>query len=197
MKLLVDIGNTTTEFGLLHEGEFSYVGRIIDPLIELDSIKKILNGVKVDEIYISSVAPNVCNKLKEILKSIYSIESKVIDVTMDVDLKIEIDHREELGADLLCDLVGAYKYYGSRLAIVDFGTATKILFIDKDGVFNSCAIFPGYEKSKRILANTTELLPMVENIKIKPISECHNTKDVINSSAYYSQLFTVDGIIKK
>ena len=55
----------------------------------------------------------------------------------------------------------------------------------------------GYSQSKKILANSTELLPNVSDIDIKPISKCHNTIDVINSSAYYSQLYSIKGIIEK
>ena len=99
--------------------------------------------------------------------------------------------------DLLCDLVAAKTLYGPKTAVIDFGTATKILFIDENGIFSSCAIFLGYSQSKKILSNSTELLPNVNDIKIKPISDCHNTIDVINSSAYYSQLFSVIGIIHK
>ena len=197
MKLLVDVGNTTTEFALLKEEKFCYIDKIHDSLIDFNSIKEMLRDIKPDEIYISTVAPYTSNKLQEIFLGLYGIKSIIVSNRSKVDFKIEIDNPDELGVDLLCDLVAGYQKYGPKLAIVDFGTATKILFIDIDSSFKSCAIFLGFDKSKRILANSTELLPVVDDIEVKPISECHNTNDVINSSSYYSQLFTVNGIIAK
>ena len=197
MKLLVDIGNTTTEFGLLNDGNLSYLGRIFNQLIEFNSIEIMLKSKKVTSIYISSVAPMISKKVSQILYEIYHIEPQYITSEIDSGVDIEIDNKSELGADLLCDIVGAVNHYGSKVAVIDFGTATKILFIDENKVFKSCAIFLGLEKSKRMLANSTELLPMVEDFEPKPISDCHNTIDVINTSSYYSQLFTVNGIIEK
>ena len=199
MKLLVDIGNTATKIGLLNK-ELIYIGRLYNRAINLDSIKEVLKEVanfKIEEISISSVAPKVFITLSDIFYQLFKVSAKLIDVNTEVDFGIEIDNRNELGVDLLCDLVAADKLYGPKTAVIDFGTATKVLFINKDNIFSSCAIFLGYEASKKILANSTELLPDVGNIKIKNISDCHNTVDVINSSAYYSQLFTVNGIIEK
>lgn len=197
MRLLIDVGNTATKFAYF-EGEFHYVGRLYNKDINEDSVLALLKSLSnIDSIYISSVAPKIRTNLVVLLENRYGVKPVIVSNKIESNIKIEIDNREELGVDLLCDLEAAYKEYGPKTAVIDFGTATKILFINDKGVFNSCAIFLGYMKSKRILADSTELLPEVENKDIKPISRCHNTVDVIDSSAYYSQLFSVKGIIEE
>jgi type III pantothenate kinase len=197
MKLLIDIGNTASKFGVSSNGELLYLGRMYNKDINYDSIRELTKDViDVEDILISSVAPKIFVTLSKILIDFYQIIPRSIVIDEDDDF-IKIDNKNELGEDLYADIIAAREIYGPKTAVVDFGTATKILFIDQNNVFSSCAIFLGYEKSKNILANSTELLPDVSNIKIKPISDCHNTVDVINSSAYYSQLFTVKGLIKK
>ena len=197
MKLLIDIGNTATKFAL-YDKELNFLGRIYNSeLTELTVYEILINVKQVDKIYVSSVAPYVAERIHKIMLTMFNLNPIYVNSKFNSDVDIQIDNKEELGADLLCDIVAAKHIYGPKTAVIDFGTATKILFIDENGVFNSCAIFLGYMKSKRVLAGSTELLPEVNNIKVKPISECHNTNDVINSSAYYSQIFTVKGLIKK
>ena len=198
MVLLVDIGNTATKIACLKDKEFSYIGRLYNSDINEDNLLNLLGKeTPISQVYVSSVAPLVFSKISEHIEKMYGVKLVKITNKINSGVDIAIDNKEELGIDLLCDIVAGINLYGDSLAIVDFGTATKILFIDKNKSFSSCAIFMGYSQSKKILANSTELLPNVSDIDIKPISKCHNTIDVINSSAYYSQLYSIKGIIEK
>ncbi len=196
MKIVIDIGNTASKFGCVNDGVFFFLGRLYNHDVNLENVKSIFKDIdRVKGVYISSVAPKICNLIAQIFKDLYDLEVCLVSSSMSSRVQLAIDNKYELGTDLYCDLVAAYEISGAKTAIVDFGTATKILFIDENGSFSSCAIFLGYEKSKNILSKSTELLPDPAHRKILPISECHNTVDVINSSAYYSQLFTINGII--
>lgn len=197
MKLLVDVGNTAVKFASVKGSEFSYVSRIYNSEISQKRIESLLVNEQIDSIYISSVAPKVTEELCEIFFSLYSVKPVVIDISFNNKIKLNIDNEKELGIDLLCDLVAGKEKYHEKVAIVDFGTATKILFIDDKGEFSSCAIFSSIEQNEKILSSSTELLPLVKENKVKPISECHNTVDVISSSLYYSQVYTVKGLIKQ
>lgn len=198
MKLLVDIGNTAIKFGSLNGDSFSYLGRCYNNELSKETISNIVKDIdKVEKVIVSSVAPKVRRELECIFIRDFKKETFIVNNQIDSGIKIAIDNKDELGVDLLCDLVGAINEYGAKLAIVDFGTATKILFVDENKTFSSCAIFLGYNDSKKILANSAELLPEVKDFNLKPISECHNTIDVINSSAFYSQLYSVNGIISQ
>lgn len=198
MTLLVDIGNTTVNFAVVQDEQFSFCGTLSTKEINFENVHLVLNEVKsVSEIYLSSVVPEVENKINSYLKEMYGVDSISIDSTYKTNFKMKIDNPKELGSDLFCDLVAGYEYYGAGIAIIDLGTASKVLFIDKDGVFSSCAIFVGYEMSLSLLNKNTALLPEVDKLAVKKISECHNTTDVLTSSAYYSQLDSFNGIISR
>ena len=198
MYILVDVGNTACKFALLNKGKLDFVGRLFNSDVSLTKLKEMFSSVNsVKGIYISSVNPKIKEIVMISLKEITGIEAVVIDNTFFDSSFLKIDNKEELGVDLYCDLLAAKKEYKNEFAIIDLGTATKILFVDKEGNFSSCAIFLGYQKSKEILSNSTALLPNVKRGKIKPISECHNTIDVIDSSAYFSHIDSINGIIMR
>ena len=80
---------------------------------------------------------------------------------------------------------------------MDLGTATKFLLIDDKGVFSTCAIIQGLELSLRNLAQNTALLPMLSFDEVKPLLENRNTKDVLVSSAYYSHVDMINGMVAR
>ena len=45
MKLLIDIGNTASKFGISSNGEFLYLGRMYNKDISNDSIKELTKDV--------------------------------------------------------------------------------------------------------------------------------------------------------
>ena len=196
MKLFVDIGNTAIKFACDKNG-FTFVGRLFNHELNEDKIDNVLSNVSdISEVDIASVVPNVTNKIKDYFakKGIKVREIKVDDYKA---LKIEIDHKEELGMDLYCDLVAGLANYGPSTLIVDLGTASKILLIDKNGLFNSCVIVPGIDMSKKMLSKETALLPVSEIKDIKDISKCRNTMDVISSSVYYGHIEMINGLLRR
>ena len=54
-----------------------------------------------------------------------------------------IPHPELVGADRIANSVAATERYGYPVIVVDFGTATNLDVVDKDGVFRGGAISPG------------------------------------------------------
>ena len=197
MNLLIDVGNTAIKLGKSENNSFTFLTRFYTKDYDskqLNSIKKEVNSVK--SIFVSSVIPNFNKKLEKDISKIFGLKPIFVNPIMDCDIRLEIDKKEELGADLFCDLVAAKSIYGDNVAIIDLGTASKVLFL-KDNVFESCAIFLGYKGSLKALAEKTALIPDVDLNNVKKISDCHNTIDVITASAYYSQLDTINGIISR
>lgn len=197
MKLLIDIGNTATKFGVL-SSTFSYLGRCFNSEISNRKLDELLSqSDNIEEIYVSSVVPGVANQLERYFIKKYHLSLKFISIKESNNLKIEIDNKEELGLDLYCDLLGASHKYQAPLIVVDLGTATKMLLITKDKVFNSCVILPGMGISKQILSEATALLPKTDLDEVKIISESRNTIDVINSSVYYGHVEMVNGLLER
>ena len=196
MKLLIDIGNTATKFGYLDD-EFHYLDRCFNHELNKAKLDSLLSLDNIEEIYVSSVAPKITELLSEYFEARYHLDIKEFAVSDFDNLKIKIDNKSELGLDLYCDLLGAVNKYQSPLLIVDMGTATKILLVTKDNVFNSCVILPGMGISKRILNEATELLPSTDLDEVKKLSESRNTIDVINSSVYYGHVEMINGLLER
>lgn len=197
MKLFIDVGNTAMKFAT-NENQFSYLGRFFTRELSKEKLDNLLSNIStIDSVYVASVVPNANKFLDEYFQNKYSLTINEIKVNDYPGLKICIDNKDELGMDLYCDLVGAYKKYGPSTLVIDLGTASKILLIDKNGIFSSCVILPGIEMSRKVLSLDTALLPRVDIKDIKKISDCHNTADVISSSTYYGQVEMINGLIRR
>lgn len=198
MNLYIDVGNTASKFAVNNLEELSLIF-VIDTkklLSDPSLLEEVIKDKKIENAYISTVVPAI----KEVFESFFKEKNINIDFISPLDdagLKINIDYPEELGTDLLCDLAGGYQLYSSPLLIIDLGTATKFLFIDNNGVFSTCAFVPGLELTLKTLNSNTALLPKIDIGEIKPLLDCHNTKDVLMASTYYSHIDMINGMVNR
>ena len=198
MNIYIDVGNTATKFAVDDNQQIKYT-RTIDTakIMENGSVLELLDLDVVNNVYISSVVPVVSKTLEEYFYKKYKASVCFVSPRDESGVEIKIDNRDELGADLLCDLAGAKELFGYPILIVDLGTATKFLLIDDKGAFSTCAIIQGLELSLRNLAQNTALLPMLSFDEVKPLLENRNTKDVLISSAYYSHIDMINGMVAR
>jgi len=201
MNLLIDIGNTAIKFGVYRNNkiEVFLINNTKDVIesknpLDFDLPANIIDDI--ERVFISSVVPEINIKFQNYFEKINK-EVNFISPLDESGVKINIDYKEELGTDLLCDLAGANDLFKAPILIVDLGTATKFLFIDKNGVFSTCAIVPGLELTLQTLNKNTSLLPKIELGDIKPLLENHNTKDVLMASAYYSHIDMINGMVNR
>jgi type III pantothenate kinase len=102
--------------------------------------------------------------------------------------------RGQLGADRLCDAVGAVGRFGGNLIVLDFGTAFTVNVISEEGVFLGGAILPGFGLMADSLAWGTAALPHVTfRHVLNPIQ--HGTKSAIRAGISSLAAGGVDGII--
>ena len=199
MNIYIDVGNTTTKFGVDVLGEVSCQKVVATKdLLEHSSNDVFDSFEEVTNVYVSSVVPKVSDILSQIVEEKYEFSPIFISPRDEAGVIIKIDNPNELGTDLLCDLAAGRKLVpNDPLLIVDLGTATKFLLIDKNGVFSSCAIIPGLELSLKILNEGTALLPEVKQEKLKKLIDLHNTVDVLTSSVQYVQIESINGLVKR
>ena len=200
MKLLLDIGNTAIKIMSLDKDELRPVSRFYVSDFSFDLLDEKIVSLDFDTVVVSSVSPKLSMSINEYFVTKYNIVPKFIKIGDYPELKLQLDNPDELGIDLYCDLIAALDYVKEKkqpVLVIDLGTATKILLIDKDEVFSSCAIVPGITISKRLLSTSTALLPEVDNLEIKKITECRNTVDVINSSVYFAHIEMINGLINR
>ena len=204
MNLLVDIGNTTIGVIFSKDGKFSESFRLASRKDKVayeyfslfkHLLKDYLNA-EVENICVSSVVPILTNIVLDTLSRIYpNAKTIVIKPGIKTGVMLKIDNIPELGADLVCDLVALKKKYGSSSMVIDLGTATKFLILDKDGIFQGCSIAPGLAQSLKSLCNEASLLPEVDLSMPKNVIG-KNTFEAIKSGAVLGHFYMILGMCK-
>lgn len=198
MILLIDIGNSNISFGL-HDGNTllssyrikSFLDKSFD---EYYLIFKNFINEKLDDIIICSVVPQITSALKKMCEKHYQISPKIVGNNLKTGLKIIADDPKSVGADLICDVLGATNYADTGL-VIDLGTASKILYY-KDNTFMSCLIAPGVAISTKAMTSNAALLPNFELVVPKKVLN-NSTIPCMQAGVLYGFASMVDGLIKR
>ena len=203
MLLAIDIGNTSIAVGLFQRDRLIGRLRIIsDPSRGVNYYKKKLSVLKkwqknsVDAAIISSVVPNLNSAIKKALKQAYNCKAVFINYKMIKGLKIALSAKEQVGVDRLVNALAAYRLYGGKAVIIDFGTATTFCAVDKAGRYKGGAITSGLEISKDILHQKTAKLPLIK-LKKPKMAIGKDTVSAMRSGLYFGYIDLVEGMIKR
>lgn len=199
MKLLaIDIGNTTTVFGIF-EGEnlkekwkvSSHRERTED---EWWILIKNTVGEGFDDVVISSVVPPITEVLRSAFEKHWGKTPLFLEPGVRTGLSIVYDPPSSVGADRVANAVAGVRKYGFPLIIVDFGTAITFDVISKKGEYIGGAIAPGARISSEALFTRTAKLPKVELSRPARVIG-KNTVESIQSGLYYGFIGMVEGIL--
>ena len=206
MNLCIDVGNTTIGLGVFQEETLRKKLTItVDIKKTSDEYISVINRMlkeneitasSIDSIIFSSVVPSVNEAILIALREVFNKEPLLIAPGVKTGLSIHVDNPSEIGNDLIAVLVGAKEKYGYPCLIADLGTASKVLLIDKNGVFNSCVIMPGLSLSAASLSNKAALLPEISFKNPKTIM-ARNTVDAMNAGVTYGHADMIAGIIRR
>lgn len=206
MILAVDVGNTNIVFGCIDEGKILNIVRIHtdDRATTAEyaiQIKQLLDvyGIDIhgfDAVIISSVVPSVTQALRGAAKLLTGLDAMIVGPGIRTGMNVRIDDPSTLAGDIVVGSVAAMACYGAPVIIVDMGTATTIVVVDKDNCYRGGAIIPGVKLSYNALAAGTSLLP---DIAIAPPKKAvaTNTVDAMRSGAVYGAAAMLDGMIDR
>ena len=205
MKLCIDVGNTTIVFGFYNEDKLInklVLATSIDTLqdeyyakLKLLLTEKNIDPSEVSSIMYSSVVPSINEILFEVINALFiNAITYELDSSSPHEIKMEIDNPKEVGSDLIADLVAAKAKYPLPLVVIDFGTATKLLLLDKNGNFTSALIMPGVEVSAKSLFSKAALLPEVDLSNYKNLLNSKNTIDCIKHGILFGHLESIKGL---
>ncbi len=199
--LIIDIGNTSTDFAVFENGNLKdFLGFFRLPL-EINKAKEALNSYKksggfIDDGMIFSVVPNNDEAVQKLVKEVFDKDIKVFDWKHYKLAKKLPVIKEAIGADLLADLRQADVEYGGPCLIADFGTVTKLLQTDKDGNFIGLSFIPGIEISLKLFSQNTALLPEFNKFEVNKNRLGLNTFESMNHGIYYSTVYYVKEVFK-
>ena len=197
MNICIDVGNTTFVVGLydgstLIKKDFF----LVENKRYKDDFSSLLRRMNIelrdiDKVMYSSVVPNVDEVILPILgDKVRRVKSSHIDI------KFGQINMNEVGDDLIAALVGADKKYHHPTLIADLGTASKVLLLDKDGVFDTCLIIPGLSMSIASLSNKAALLPDIE-LQVPSSALAHNTVEAMNAGVILGHADMLTGLFKR
>ena len=145
---------------------------------------------------LSSVVPQVNRAIRSAVRKLTGLECIIVGAGIKTGVNVKIDDPGTLAGDLITGTVGALSMYKPPIIIVDMGTATTIVAVDKDGAYIGGAIVPGVNLSFEALSQGTSLLP---NISIEAPRKCiaTNTVDSMKSGAVFGTAAMIDGMIER
>ena len=205
MILVIDIGNTTMEFGLYDGDSLSGVFRLGSKRdITSDEVGlfvtqffeyKGFSVSEVSDVIISSVVPQVNYSVSSAVRKYFGLEPLVIGENIFCDMPNLYENPKEVGADRIVDSYAAFKKYGGPLIIVDFGTATTCEAVSEKGEYLGGIIYPGIKTSMDALYEKAAKLPKIEILK-PDFALGKNTVSSMQSGAYYGYLGAIDMMVK-
>ncbi|MEQ8486841.1 MAG: type III pantothenate kinase [Pseudomonadales bacterium] len=158
------------------------------------------NGIDpklVTSIALSSVVPDMLYSLRSCCQKYFREDPMILRPGAKTGLKIRYKDPKEVGADRIADAMGAVKLYpGRNLIVVDFGTATTLTAITRDGEFLGGNILPGVRLALEALVEKTAKLPSVE---IVPAENAigRSTVESIQNGLYWSNVGMVKELVAR
>ena len=206
MVFAVDIGNTNIVIGCCRDNKIIFVERVstkpdatvLEYAISFKSILEFYGIAKedIDGAIISSVVPPLNSVIRNAVKFIYGVDALEVGPGIKTGINIRCDNPASVGADLICACVAAHHIYGSPSLIIDMGTATKIMIMDKSGAFFGASIIPGVNIALKALSGGTAQLPQIDLEAPKSVIG-KNTVDCMRSGVVFGNASMLDGMIDR
>lgn len=206
MVLAIDIGNTNIVLGGFVGDNLEFVARIAtnanktadEYATKIRSILVLHNVDKssVEGAIISSVVPPLNSVISNAISFVYNVTPIMVGPGIKTGINIHCDNPSSVGADLVCACVAAHHLYGSPSLIVDMGTATKIMVMDKTGAFIGVSIIPGVNIALKALSSGTAQLPQISLEAPKSVIG-KNTIDCMKSGIVFGNASLIDGMIDR
>ncbi|KPJ59554.1 MAG: hypothetical protein AMJ46_10570 [Latescibacteria bacterium DG_63] len=205
MILTIDVGNTTTEFGIFEKKELLLHWRVVtrnrmgDELFLMVTGYCNSRGFKLDpsgDCVMCSVVPPLTSGFVELAKELFEREPLIVDSSIDSGLRILYRDPLSVGGDRIATAVGAVQRFGQPVVVVDMGTATTIDVVSESGEYAGGAIAPGVGTAAEELFRRAARLPRVE-LKEPPSAIGKSTEESLQAGIIYGAAGQIDGILTR
>lgn len=206
MILTVDIGNSNIVLGGVTGNDIVFEARLRTDTTKTSDeycidLKMILDvyGIKTEDIegsIIGSVVPQVLNSVRTAIKKLTGKTALVVGPGLKTGLNIKIENPAQTGADLVVGCVAALREHKPPMIVIDMGTATTMVVLDKDGALIGGSISPGVKISMDALTDRTALLPGLQLDQPKRAIG-RNTIDCMRSGIMLGNACMIDGMVER
>ena len=206
MVLALDIGNTEITLGLFDGDELERSWRLTTrPDQTPDEWAVVIRalfdqaGLDITEVTATamcSVVPSATDAVADALLIATGTTPAVIGPETPLPIKLDVEEPLTVGADRVVNTVAAMHLFRVDVIVVDFGTATTLDCITRDGVFLGGIIAPGLRTSGENLARRAAKLMAVE---LAPPARAmgRRTEDCIRAGLVFGAADAVDGLVRR
>jgi type III pantothenate kinase len=206
MILAIDIGNSNIVIGGVEGDEIVFEARLrteatktsdqycVDLKILLDVYD--VNRDSIEGVIVASVVPQVLNSMQTAVKKLTGKNCLVVGPGLKTGLNILIENPSQTGADLVVGSVAALREHKPPMIVVDMGTATTMVALDKNGALIGGCIAPGVKISMDALTERTALLPGLQLDQPKKAIG-RNTIDCMRSGIMLGAACMLDGMVQR
>jgi type III pantothenate kinase len=202
--LAIDVGNTNVHIGLAPDIEAPWErtfrfsssrDRTADEWHALLDVHFETLTCDHCQVVMCSVVPAITRSLTEFLEERFGKPPLIVTVQLALGIEVATDQPNETGTDRLTNAVAVDALYGRPAIVVDFGTATKVDALDRDGRFLGGSIATGLALSMDALASRAARLYAVP-IEIPSNAIGRNTTTAIQAGVVLGHLKMVEGLVE-
>lgn len=200
--LTVDVGNTSTGFGLFEDGGLAASWTVAtrerttadEALVTLSGLLSLRgHGAPVDAV-LSCVVPDLTAVWASALSTVCGRRPFVVGPGLKTGLKMRYNDPAEIGPDRIADLVAAKADHGYPIVVVDLGTTTNFEVLDAEGAFVGGILAPGLELSARAASQAAARLPVVELRAPRSVLG-KSTREAMQSGMVLGEVARIDGLV--
>ena len=207
MLLAIDIGNSNISLGIFRDGALLMKGKIsVMTRRSADEYAAILydlmrmNRIAREDVrgcILASVVPELTGLVENAARIITGTNILRVGPGIRTGFRIRIDDPSQLGGDLAADTLAALTEYGAPLVIIDAGTVTTIIAVDREKTYLGGCILPGIRSSAQLLKEATALLPSIELGGREDACLGRNSADAMRCGLLLGSAMMVDGFIDR
>ena len=168
MLFAIDIGNTNIHIGFFEGERMTCQFRMgTDPLRSDDEYAWMLRAFseshgtdlsRVNGVILGSVVPSLTDRVKAAVSQLTDAPILTVGPGVKTGFPIRVDDPAQLGADIAATVAATVATVGAPAIVADFGSATVISVVDRNGAYCGSSILPGVQMSLNSL-QSAELLP--------------------------------------
>lgn len=207
MFLAIDAGNSNVVFALFDKKSGKWTNqfrletkapRLISQLgkkVPLYFLEHSILPSQIEKIGFSSVVPEINSLLEQFCQNFFGLSPYLISPKSYAKLPVKSLRPNEIGSDLMCNVMAAFSKYCRPVIVVDFGTALTFTAVNSTGEILGVNIVPGLKTAIKSLFMDTSKLPEVE-LKLPDSALGKNTIHAIQAGILYGYTGLVKGMIE-
>lgn len=206
MLLALDIGNSNIVIGVSDENIWMHQWRIQTDddktaheygVLMGSLFKEVdLNYPHFNRIIIGSVVPQLTQTIREVFRNRSNTDPLILNGDIETGIEIKRPDPAQVGADLIADSVGAYELFNDSCIVVDFGTATTVMAVEKPGRLMGGAICSGLKVTIDALVGKAAQLSQIP-MEPPPKVIGTNTIESMQSGLVLGHICMIEGIIDR